>query len=144
MAGQGFDEHIFHGKCRHGQSHPHNTSHIGALKAGWVHPMILAFTCSTLAQGLTEAVTLHNNPPKFNDSEHDVFGQCFFWLHIDSHIQRLQLALRTRDGREALGQIFRLSLVPFGHLLGRLPIGNPGTADVSAFSTQEIPTVCEN
>ena len=51
----------------------------------------------------------------------------------------LRLALRTRDLREALGQIFRLSLVPFGHLLGRLPIGNPGTADVSAFSTQEIP-----
>lgn len=68
-----------------------------------------------------------------------IVGQCFFWLHIDSHIQMLQLALRTRDGREALCQIFRLSLVPFGHLLGRLSIGNPGTADVSAFSTKEIP-----
>ena len=68
-----------------------------------------------------------------------IVGQCFFWLHIDSHIQMLRLALRTRDWREAVGQIIRLSLVPFGHLLGRLPIGNPGTADVSAFSTQEIP-----
>ena len=68
-----------------------------------------------------------------------IVGQRFFWLHIDSHLQLLQLALRTRDWMEAVGQVFRLSLVPFGHLLGRLPVGNPGTSDVSAFSTQEIP-----
>jgi hypothetical protein len=67
-----------------------------------------------------------------------IVGQPFFWLHIDSHLQMLKLALRTRDWIEAVGQIFRLGLIPFGHLLGHLPVGNPGTADVSAFSTQEI------
>ena len=67
-----------------------------------------------------------------------IVGQRYFWLHVDSHIQMLQLALRTRDWMEAAGQIFRLGLVPFGHLLGRLPVGNPGTSDVCAFFTKEI------
>jgi hypothetical protein len=56
----------------------------------------------------------------------------------------LQLALRTQDWIQAVGQIVRLCLVPFGHLLRRLPVGNPGTADVSAFSTQEIPPCLRN
>jgi Co/Zn/Cd efflux system component len=88
----------------------------------------------------TQAIKGTNLPEKWQllQAAH-IVGQCFFWLHIDSHIQMLQLALRTRDWGEARGQIFRLSLVPFGHLLGRLPIGNPGTADISAFSTQVIP-----
>ena len=67
-----------------------------------------------------------------------IVGQRFFRLHVDSHLLMLQLAWQTRDWSEAVGQVFRLGLVPFGHLLGRLPAGNPGTADVSAFSTQEI------
>jgi Co/Zn/Cd efflux system component len=88
----------------------------------------------------TQAIKCTNLPKKWQllQAAH-IVGQCFLGLHIDSHILMLKLALRTRDWREAVGQIIRLSLVPFGHLLGRLPIGNPGTADVSAFSTQEIP-----
>lgn len=106
-------------------------------------------TKNTMDQGLqqaayktlrTQAIKCTNLPEKWQllQAAH-IVGQCFFWLHIDSHIKMLKLALRTRDWHEAVGQIFRLSLVPFGHLLGRLPIGNPGTADVSAFSTPEIP-----
>jgi hypothetical protein len=67
-----------------------------------------------------------------------IVGQRFIWLHLDSHLQMMKLALRTRNWIESAGQVFRIALVPFGHLLGRLPVGNPGTADVSAFSTQEI------
>ena len=67
-----------------------------------------------------------------------IVGQRFFRLHVDSHLRMLHLAWQTRDWGEAVGQVFRLGLVPLGHLLGRLPAGNPGTADVSAFSTQEI------
>ncbi|MFD2377205.1 DUF3703 domain-containing protein [Ottowia pentelensis] len=41
--------------------------------------------------------------------------------------------MRTRDWPEVAGQLLRLALVPLGHLSGRLPIGNPGRATVSAF-----------
>jgi len=134
-----------------------------ALSSGWAvlrqarsemrgkaaHDLGTLHTKDTTDQGLrqatyrtlrTQAIKCINLPEKWQllQAAH-VVGQCFIWLHIDSHIQMLKLALRTRDWREAFGQIFRLGLVPFGHLLGRLPIGNPGTADVSAFSTQEIP-----
>jgi Co/Zn/Cd efflux system component len=134
-----------------------------ALSSGWAvlrqarsemrgkaaHDLGTLHTKDTTDQGLrqatyrtlrTQAIKCINLPEKWQllQAAH-IVGQCFIWLHIDSHIQMLKLALRTRDWREAVGQIFRLGLVPFGHLLGRLPIGNPGTADVSAFSTQEIP-----
>ena len=40
----------------------------------------------------------------------------------------LALAARERDVRETAGQLFRILLVPLGHLSGRLPLGNPGRA----------------
>ena len=46
----------------------------------------------------------------------------------------LALAARERDVRGAAGQLFRILLVPLGHLSGRLPLGNPGRATVSAFA----------
>lgn len=45
----------------------------------------------------------------------------------------LRLSFRTRDWPEVAGQLVRLALVPLGHLSGRLPLGNPGRATVSAF-----------
>ena len=62
-----------------------------------------------------------------------VLGQNDLRLHWRSHRAMLAEALRLRDGKEALGQIFRLALTPLGHLAGRLPRGNTGRADVSAF-----------
>ncbi|MBY6013715.1 DUF3703 domain-containing protein [Qipengyuania gaetbuli] len=58
--------------------------------------------------------------------------------HCVSHWRMLELAWRTRDWRELLGQIFRLSLAPIGNLTGRLPIGNSGRSNVSAFARLEI------
>ena len=58
--------------------------------------------------------------------------------HCVSHWRMLELAWRTRDWRELLGQIFRLSLAPIGNLTGRLPIGNSGRSNVSAFARMEI------
>ncbi len=93
-------------------------------------------TYSTLRIQATKCIDLQSKWQLLQAAH--IVGQRNFWLHIDSHLLMLQLALRTRDWTEAAGQVFRLVLVPFGHLLGRLPVGNPGTADVSAFSTQEI------
>lgn len=64
-----------------------------------------------------------------------VLGQQDFTLHWASHTAMLRFALQTRDTGEAAGQVFRLALVPLGHLLQRLPAGNPGRARVSAFAT---------
>lgn len=62
-----------------------------------------------------------------------VLGQLHIKPHFLTHVQMLGLAARTRDWAEAAGQIFRLALVPLGHLCGRLPLGNPGRSTVSAF-----------
>lgn len=58
--------------------------------------------------------------------------------HCVSHWRMLELAWRTRDLRELLGQIFRLSLAPIGNITGRLPTGNSGRSNVSAFARMEI------
>lgn len=67
-----------------------------------------------------------------------VVGQGQFVPHLQTHALMLREALRQRDGGEAAGQLFRLALVPLGHLTGRLPIGNIGRATVSAFQPMEV------
>ena len=53
-------------------------------------------------------------------------GQSYMQLHLQTHVQMLRLAIHHRNWPEAIGQVFRLLLVPLGHLTGRLPLGNPG------------------
>jgi hypothetical protein len=67
-----------------------------------------------------------------------IVGQQDFGLHWRSHIAMLRFALQTRDYPEAAGQLMRLSLVPLGHLAGRLPAGNTGRATVSAFMPMAV------
>jgi Protein of unknown function (DUF3703) len=62
-----------------------------------------------------------------------VLGQLHIKPHLLTHVHMVGLAVRTRDWAEAAGQLFRLALVPLGHLSGRLPLGNPGRSTVSAF-----------
>jgi len=68
-----------------------------------------------------------------------VLGQRDFRRHLRVHSLMLLVAWRRRDPREVAGQLLRLALTPLGHLTGRLPEGNSGTADVSAFASQAIP-----
>jgi|GEM_PF-181263 len=63
-----------------------------------------------------------------------VLGQTTLSLHWRSHTAMLRYALQLRDLREAGGQMLRLALVPLGHALARLPIGNTGRARVSALA----------
>ena len=60
--------------------------------------------------------------------------------HLQSHWKMLLLAIRTRDEREACGQLIRLALAPLSNLTGRLPIGNTGRSNVSAFARMNIPS----
>ncbi len=72
------------------------------------------------------------------EREH-ILGQGFFWPHIRSHVAMLGYAIETRDGREVFGQTMRLLLAPLGNLTGRLPWGNTGRANVSAFKPMPYP-----
>ena len=63
-----------------------------------------------------------------------MLGQTTLSLHWRSHTAMLRYALQLRDLREAGGQVLRLALVPLGHALARLPIGNTGRARVSALA----------
>lgn len=67
-----------------------------------------------------------------------VLGQLHFKPHWQTHAQMLALSWRTGDWSEAAGQLFRLGLVPLGHLSQRLPAGNPGRANVSAFEPRPV------
>ncbi|PKO63167.1 MAG: hypothetical protein CVU24_00595 [Betaproteobacteria bacterium HGW-Betaproteobacteria-18] len=67
-----------------------------------------------------------------------VLGQTRLRPHLVTHAQMLALGWETRDGREVLGQLLRLLLVPLGHLTGRLPLGNAGRSNISAFQTMPI------
>ena len=51
----------------------------------------------------------------------------------------LSLAISQANGHEIIGQLVRLSLVPLGHLLGRLPLGNVGSTRMGTFDTAPLP-----
>jgi len=59
--------------------------------------------------------------------------------HVRTHISMLSYALRHRDRREVLGQMFRLTVAAPGSWTGRYPVGNTGGANVSAFTPMAIP-----
>lgn len=67
-----------------------------------------------------------------------VLGQTRLVAHARTHVLMLALAWRTRDLAELNGQLLRLLLVPLGHLLGRLPLGNTGRANVGAFRPMPV------
>ena len=68
-----------------------------------------------------------------------IVAQALLVPHIYSHWRMLVLAAKTADVREIFGQLMRLALAPIGNLSGRLPIGNTGRSDVSAFQRMDIP-----
>jgi hypothetical protein len=67
-----------------------------------------------------------------------VVGQMRFLPHLRVHALMLHFAWRTRDWSEVVGQVMRLLLVPLGHAMGRLPIGNPGRSNISAFQPMPV------
>ena len=69
-----------------------------------------------------------------------IITQIFAGLHIRSHLLMLSYAWKLRDWKEFIGQLFRLALAPIGNLTGRLPYGNTGRSNVSAFEPMELPT----
>jgi hypothetical protein len=68
-----------------------------------------------------------------------VLGQPELLRHWRVHLWMLRVALRRYDGREIAGQLLRIFLTPIGHLTGRLPRGNTGGSNVSAFAPMALP-----
>jgi hypothetical protein len=68
-----------------------------------------------------------------------IVSQPYLGLHLASHNAMLSFAIRRRDRVEVLGQLVRIILAPLGSLTGRLPVGNTGRSNVSAFAPMPIP-----
>jgi hypothetical protein len=68
-----------------------------------------------------------------------VVGQHQARLHFDSHRRMLGLAREAQDWGEVAGQALRIALLPLGHLLGRIPLGNIGRATVGVTQVMEPP-----
>ncbi len=83
----------------------------------------------------------HNMAAAFAHLERaHVLGQRWALPHTHTHLLMLRHGLRTRDGREILGQLVRLiGGFPLS-LFGRIPTGNTGGANVPAEQSMPIPT----
>jgi len=68
-----------------------------------------------------------------------IVSQPYLGPHLASHGAMLGFAIRRRDWSEMLGQVIRILLAPLGSLTGRLPVGNTGRSNVSAFAPMPIP-----
>lgn len=68
-----------------------------------------------------------------------ILSQPYLVLHLANHWEMLKFAGAERDVKEVIGQIARLALAPLGSLTRRIPVGNTGRSDVSAFKSMPIP-----
>ncbi len=68
-----------------------------------------------------------------------ILSQPWPWPHVRSHLDMFVLAVRTRNRREAFGQLFRILVAAPGSATGRYPIGNTGRANVPATQPMPIP-----
>lgn len=68
-----------------------------------------------------------------------ILTQPYLGPHLANHWAMLRFAVELRDWREVVGQIVRLALAPLGALTGRIPLGNTGRSNVSAFQPMPIP-----
>ncbi|MBD3611164.1 MAG: DUF3703 domain-containing protein [Hydrogenovibrio crunogenus] len=68
-----------------------------------------------------------------------VLGQMFVGPHVRANVGMLRVGWRRRDLREIVGQVLRIPGGLIGSAIGRVPIGNTGGANVSAFEPMAIP-----
>lgn len=68
-----------------------------------------------------------------------IVSQPYLGPHLASHWSMLRFAINERDAGEVAGQIFRLALAPLGAMFGKIPVGNTGRANMSAFKSLPLP-----
>ncbi|RSK38784.1 DUF3703 domain-containing protein [Hymenobacter perfusus] len=69
-----------------------------------------------------------------------ILGQRWAWPHTQVHLLMLRHGWRTGNGREMLGQLPRIFFGFLGSLVGQVPTGNTGGANVKAEQPMPIPT----
>ena len=62
-----------------------------------------------------------------------VLGQWYVGSHLIAHLGMLRIGWRRRDLREIFGQLIRIPGGMIGSTIGRIPRGNTGGANISAF-----------
>ncbi|MEO0574359.1 MAG: DUF3703 domain-containing protein [Pseudomonadota bacterium] len=67
-----------------------------------------------------------------------VLGQRSTKWHVLSHIRMLRWAIRNRQHREALGQLFRIVGAATKTVVGLVPTGNTGGSNVSPFKPMPL------
>lgn len=67
-----------------------------------------------------------------------ILGQRDYLPHLTAHYWMLKVGLVRRDWREVFGQMIRL-IGSIGSLIGWVPIGNTGRANVSALRPMAVP-----
>jgi len=67
-----------------------------------------------------------------------VLGQRHYIPHVINHYWMLKIGVRRRDLREVVGQALRI-IGSAGSLIGWIPIGNTGGANVSPIKPMPIP-----
>jgi len=67
-----------------------------------------------------------------------ILGQRHYVPHVINHYWMLKVGLRRRDLREILGQTLRI-IGSAGSLIGAVPVGNTGGANVSPIKPMPIP-----
>lgn len=90
-------------------------------------------------QSARRALTANDLPTAFGHFERaHVLGQWYVGAHTRAHLGMLRVGWRRRDPREILGQLMRLPGAVIGSALGRVPRGNTGGSNVSAFREMPI------
>jgi len=59
-----------------------------------------------------------------------ILGQKYPYAHTYVHWKMLQFGFKIKSGKEVLGQIPRLFFRGVKSFVGKIPVGNPGGADV--------------
>ncbi|OUS24015.1 hypothetical protein A9Q99_26060 [Gammaproteobacteria bacterium 45_16_T64] len=91
----------------------------------------------TLARDMYEAT---NYSQSFAHLERaHILGQRHYITHVRNHYWMYKVALKTRDLREALGQIVRI-IMSVGSLVGVVPLGNTGRARINPIKPMKIPS----
>lgn len=67
-----------------------------------------------------------------------VLGQAFVAPHVRSHLGMLRVGWLRRDAKEVVGQLLRVPGAAIGSLLGHIPVGNTGGANVNPFRSMPI------
>lgn len=103
-----------------------------------MHPRLRRAYDSEL-QGAQRALSENDLAKAFGHLERaHILGQWYVGAHTRAHLGMLRVGWRRRDAREILGQLLRIPGAMIGSALGRVPRGNTGGSNVSAFLEMPI------